>query len=196
MVKPEKIIFKKITFSFIMRKVILMYEYKVIHSKRKTVAVEITESCQLIVRAPLRFSDRAIENFVSRNEKWIDEHMQKSRKRMENRPSITPENVDQLKRLANELIPKKVEYYSKLMNLKPNGVKITCAKKRFGSCSATNHLCFSCVLALYPEEAVDYVVVHELAHIPHKNHGKDFYRLIEKYLPDYKERIKILKGDI
>ena len=45
----------------------------------------------------------------------------------------------------------------------------------------------------YPEEAIDYVVVHELAHIRHKNHGEAFYQLIASVLPDYKERIKLLK---
>ena len=48
-------------------------------------------------------------------------------------------------------------------------------------------------LMRYPEAAVDYVVVHELAHIRYKNHGPAFYRLIASVLPDYKERIKLLK---
>ncbi len=46
----------------------------------------------------------------------------------------------------------------------------------------------------YPEAAIDYVVVHELAHIVHKNHGKAFYALIDAYMPDYIERKKLLKG--
>jgi predicted metal-dependent hydrolase len=46
----------------------------------------------------------------------------------------------------------------------------------------------------YPDAAIDYVIVHELAHIRHKNHGRDFYALVAKYLPDYKERIKLLKN--
>ena len=45
----------------------------------------------------------------------------------------------------------------------------------------------------YPESAIDYVVVHELAHIRYKNHGKEFYAFIETYLPDYKERVALLK---
>jgi predicted metal-dependent hydrolase len=45
----------------------------------------------------------------------------------------------------------------------------------------------------YPTEAVDYVVVHELAHLRHMDHGKEFYALIEKYMPDYKARRKLLK---
>lgn len=66
-------------------------------------------------------------------------------------------------------------------------------EKRFGSCSASNRLCFAWRLMRYPEAAVDYVVVHELAHIRYKNHGPAFYRLIASVLPDYKERIKLLK---
>ena len=46
----------------------------------------------------------------------------------------------------------------------------------------------------YPSAAIDYVVVHELAHILHKDHGPDFYALVARHLPDYKERIRMLKG--
>ena len=45
----------------------------------------------------------------------------------------------------------------------------------------------------YPEEAVDYVVVHELAHIVHKNHGPDFWALVGRYMPDYKRRRALLR---
>ena len=79
------------------------------------------------------------------------------------------------------------------MNLCPTGIKITKAKKRFGSCNGKNSLCFSCFLMKYPMEAVDYVVVHELAHIKYHNHSKDFYNLINHYMPDYKQREKLLK---
>ena len=46
---------------------------------------------------------------------------------------------------------------------------------------------------LYPPEAVDYVVVHELAHIKEKNHSARFYALVGMYMPDYREREKLLK---
>ena len=90
-------------------------------------------------------------------------------------------------------LPPRVSHYAKLMGLIPAGITITGAEKRFGSCSAKNRLCFSWHLMRYPEAAIDYVVVHELAHIPHKNHGKAFYALIETVLPDYKARKKLLK---
>lgn len=58
---------------------------------------------------------------------------------------------------------------------------------------AQNGLCFSWRLLLYPPEAVDYVVVHELAHILEKNHAPAFYRLIAGVLPDYRARERLLK---
>ena len=107
---------------------------------------------------------------------------------------MSGEELDKLIKMAEVYIPSRVEYYSRLMKLEPAGIKITKAKKRFGSCSGSNSLCFSCYLMLYSESAIDYVVVHELAHIKHHNHSNDFYKLIEKFLPDYKERIKQLKA--
>lgn len=87
----------------------------------------------------------------------------------------------------------RVEYYSEKMGLYPASVKITSAATRFGSCSGKNSICFSYRLMLYPPEAVDYVVVHELAHIKEKNHSARFYALVERYMPDYREREKLLK---
>ena len=46
---------------------------------------------------------------------------------------------------------------------------------------------------LYPEKAIDYVVVHELCHLKHKNHQKPFYDLVKMHMPDYKQRDKLLK---
>ena len=85
-------------------------------------------------------------------------------------------------------------HYAEWMGVTPTGVKITGAKTRFGSCSAKNSLCFSLYLMAYPDAAVDYVVVHELAHIRHKNHSPAFYAEVARVMPDYRERRKLLKG--
>ncbi len=78
------------------------------------------------------------------------------------------------------------------MGVVPTGFKVTTARKRYGSCSAKNSLCFSCFLMNCPEEAVELVVVHELCHIREKNHGPKFYALLEQCLPDWRERKKRL----
>ena len=65
--------------------------------------------------------------------------------------------------------------------------------KGWGSCSGKNSISFSWRLMQYPEAAIDYVVVHELAHIRHHNHSAAFYSFVEKILPDYRERARLLR---
>lgn len=154
--------------------------------------IEITDNCEIIVRAPKKISDREIAEFVNKYRGWIDEKLPEARRRAEKKRKIS-ENEEELRQAAHEIIPPLVETYSKIMELRPSSVRITSAEKRFGSCSGKNSLCFSWRLMAYPTEAVEYVVVHELAHIKHHNHSSAFYSLIEKYMPDYKERQKLLK---
>lgn len=172
----------------------MTHAYTVIYSKRKTMGLEITKDLKILVRAPMRAAKRDIEQMVQKHAGWIDSHLEKQRLRLEARPQLSQEAQESLRRYAKAVIPSKVAYYGRLMGLVPAGITITSAEKRFGSCSAKNRLCFSWRLMRYPEAAVDYVIVHELAHIVHKNHGKAFYALIETHMPDYKERKKLLKG--
>ena len=89
-------------------------------------------------------------------------------------------------------VPEKVAHWSSIMEVHPTGLRITTARKRYGSCSSKGSLCFSCYLMCCPEEAVELVVVHELCHLREMNHGPGFYALLERYLPDWKERKKLL----
>ena len=170
-----------------------MYEYKLIRSRRKSVSLQINDNCELVVRAPLKTPKKEIDGIVMRHEEWISKHMPDARRRMENARSITPELLAKLTERAIAEIPPRVEHYSKLMGVEPTGIKITSARKRFGSCSGRNSLCFSCLLMLYPKEAVDCVVVHELAHIRHHDHSAAFYAFIHEFMPDYRQRELLLK---
>ena len=151
-----------------------MEEYRVIRSARKTLSLEITEDLTVLVRAPYQVSQSRIEAFVAGQQDWITAHRERCRQWQEQHPEPTEEErLDCIAR-AKELT-------------------ITDARKRFGSCSGKNRISFAWRLMRCPEKAIDYVVVHELAHIRHKNHGAAFYQLIASVLPDYKERIKLLK---
>jgi len=173
-----------------------MYEYTLKRSNRKTLGLEITRELNVLVRAPMRLNKRDIDRFVERHTDWIAAHLESQRRRAEADPpaELTKSEIETLKQKARDYLPGRVAYYSKLMGLEPAGIKITSAKTRYGSCSGKNSLCFSCRLMLRPIPAVDLVVVHELAHIRHKNHGRNFYACIAAVLPDYKARQKLLRG--
>ncbi len=172
-----------------------MTDYTLIRSSRRTLGLEITADLRVVVRVPRRCAQREIDRFVAAHEVWIEKHMamQRARQAAAQARQASPEEEGRFRVLAATILPQKVAYYSRIMGVTPTGVKITSAKKRFGSCSGQNSLCFSWRLMQYPPEAVDYVVVHELAHIRHHNHSAAFYALVEKYMPDYREREKLLR---
>lgn len=168
-------------------------EYKLIKSKkRRTVEMSINDEGKLVVRAPQKMGKSEIDAFVEKHRLWAEKHI-KLKKEQIKKYFVSPEEEENIKKNALPYLKERTDYFSGIMGLEPTGIKITSAKKRFGSCSAKNSICYSWRLTLYPKEAIDYVVVHELAHIAHKNHGPHFYALIEKYLPDYKEREKLLR---
>lgn len=168
--------------------------YRVIRSKRKTVALEVSLNGAVTVRCPLKCSDGEIEKFVESHRGWILKTLEKQRIRANNRPKEpTAEEINILKKRAKEYIPVRVNYFEGLTGLKAESVKITSAKARFGSCGPKNNICFSYRLMLYPCDAVDYVIVHELCHTAEHNHGPNFWALVQSIMPDYKKRRNLLK---
>lgn len=87
---------------------------------------------------------------------------------------------------AQTILEKKTAYQAEIMGVKPAGVRITGAKTRWGSCSAQGRICYSWKLVMAPEKAVDYVVVHELAHLKELNHSQRFWRIVKQYMSDWK----------
>ena len=166
-------------------------EYEIIYSDRKTVSICVKDG-NLIIRAPHGTKESKIEKLISSHITWINKHINSQKEKKAREISLTDEEISRLKRFAKEILTAKCEYYSKLMGVKYNRITVTSAKKRFGSCSSKGNIAFSYRLMLYPECAVDYVVVHELAHLLEMNHSGRFYKIIEGVLPDYKERRKML----
>lgn len=171
-----------------------MHKYTLKRSLRRTVSLEVTKELSVLVRAPIHMPVHEIDRFVESHNAWIEKSLKRQSTRTENEICPSDAEIAELKKSAKEYFSAKTAYYSEIMHLSPASIKITSAKKRFGSCSGKNGICFSWRLMLYPEAARDYVIVHELAHIVHKNHGRKFYELIASAMPDYKERRKLLKN--
>jgi predicted metal-dependent hydrolase len=95
--------------------------------------------------------------------------------------------------LARRDLTEKVIEYAGRMGVKPSAVKINDAKTRWGSCSSKNSLNFSWRIMMADDDVIDYLVVHELAHIKELNHSARFWSIVEGVLPDYKGRQARLK---
>lgn len=169
-----------------------MTEIEVIRSDRRTLALQVKDG-RVLVRAPRRVSETRIRAFVEAHADWIAATLRKQGERAAANPEPTEAEKRELIKKAKSVLPGRVDYYSRIMGLYPTQVRITGAKTRFGSCSSKGHICFSWRLMQYPPEAIDYVVVHELAHLKHMNHSPAFHALVASVLPDHRARRALLR---
>ncbi|NCO00308.1 MAG: M48 family metallopeptidase [Epsilonproteobacteria bacterium] len=113
--------------------------------------------------------------------------------RVNNEKNILRCYDDFYKQFAQNHIVPRVEYFAKCMDLEYQEIKFRKMKSRWGSCSSTKILTFNTELIKIEEELIDYVIVHELAHLVHMNHSAKFHSLVEQYIPHAKHLRKNLK---
>ena len=97
------------------------------------------------------------------------------------------------KQEALDVLTDRCAHYARVMQVSPKAVKISSAQRRWGSCGSNGILNFTWRLVMAPIEVLDYVVVHELAHLMHMNHSARFWSCVQSILPDYKERVSWLR---
>ena len=149
-----------------------MNEWKVtvLRSDRKTMSLQIRPDGSLVVRAPRRLPQRAGEE-----------------------APLSMEDIRALADRALEEIPPRVKSFASQMGVTYGRITIRNQTGRWGSCSSVGNLNFNCLLMLAPEEVLDYVIVHELAHRKQMNHSAAFWNEVAAVLPDYRQREKWLK---
>jgi predicted metal-dependent hydrolase len=94
-----------------------------------------------------------------------------------------------LKLALDELVSK----YSNILKLYPHKITIRKQKTRWGSCSSQGNVNFNLALIMVPISVLEYVVAHELCHLKHPNHSRDFWELVATIIPDYTQQQQWLK---
>ena len=97
-----------------------------------------------------------------------------------------------LKTNALQIISERVQYFANIMRLQPSVVKLGNAKKCWGTCSKSAVITINWRCIMLPPELLDYVIVHELAHILMFNHSKEFWAIVQSVLPN----VKTLKANL
>ncbi len=156
-----------------------MLEYEIRYSKIKNVYIQIKEG-KVIVKAPKKVSKKEIEKIIKQKSDWIQKALEKEIKKQEKQPLYTKEEF-------KRIIEKNVNELVQLTGLKPNKITINQIKYAWGSCSSKKNITLNLELIKYSQEAIRYVILHELCHIKYMNHSKDFWNLVEKYMPNYKQ---------
>ncbi len=94
---------------------------------------------------------------------------------------------------ATKILKERLEYFANIMQIDYASVSICNSKTRWGSCDNYHNIKLNFRLVMLPHRAIDFVLIHELAHILEFNHSKDFYKIIQTIMPTYKVQQKVLK---
>lgn len=187
---------------------------RLIRSKRRTLVLQIKPDGSLVVRAPMRYDISRINSFVTQKTKWIITKQSEMKQRFILRQEMlgkqeksreegilflgekqkinfkNPQNKSEIilwyKHEALRYIAPRLDVFAKFIGGKYRKIKITSARRRWGSCSSQGNINFSWRLIMAPKEIVDYVIAHEVAHLLHKNHSQRFWNCVAKMIPDYK----------
>lgn len=160
-------------------------------------------SIRLVVRAdgalrltyPLFTSKSRAIAFAESKIAWIEQTRQRIKERKGATPTITPSEVEHLRREARRYIPSTIERLARDNGFKYSSLRISSAHTRWGSCSGKNGISISLFVMLLPEHLREFIILHELCHTRHHNHSAAFHTLLNT-LVGGKERllIKELKG--
>lgn len=162
-------------------------QVKILRSRRRTAAIQITPQGEVIFRAPLNMPRREIERILTERRDWIDRKLSAVREDAAagRAAPLSQEDLAALARQAKQFLMPLVEQYAARMGVTYGRITIRCQQTRWGSCSARGNLNFNCLLMLAPPQVLDSVVVHELCHRRHMNHSDQFYDEVLRVFPEY-----------
>lgn len=178
------------THSIILNNQEISYELRA-SRRARSLRLEISAS-GLVVTKPWFVSGIFMEQFIKRQAAWIFKNLSK-REKAEVFPEIEKSDLPVLKKRAAKLLIARLEFFNAGYQFKYKSISVRDQKTRWGSCSRQGALNFNYRLALLPEKLLDYVAVHELCHLKEMNHSKNFWLLVARTIPDYRERRKELE---
>ncbi len=164
-------------------------------AKRLRITVARDKEGTVTVTRPRRASMKYVERFLREKHQWVRSKQEVSRV---NRSGLLHNGTRQTyldhKEEARRLATERLDYFTELYGLTYNRLSVRDQKTRWGSCSSKGNLNFNYRIVFLPPHLLDYIIVHELCHRKHLNHGPRFWRLMERSLPDARSRAKELRS--
>ena len=180
---------------------ILVLPYTVVKGNRKTIGIEVKPGGEILVRIPKYLPMHELDRFMYERQEWVYKAYQNQKNKVSMSEAKKEEKSDprlvflekKYREAAKRYLDERVAYYTDITGSYYAGIRIADQKTRWGSCSSNKTLSFSWRLMLAPPRIADYVVIHEVCHLRHMNHSKEFWNMVESLDPDYKEHRRWLK---
>ncbi|GAA6864252.1 M48 family metallopeptidase [Helicobacter pylori] len=179
--------------------------------KIKTLSLNITPSLEVILKMPDSCSQTRAHAFLKEQKAWLKKTLSAMQKKYSLLHSQTYQNkilvfdeeknandytLTELKKILKTYLEQQLPLNAQKMQTSYTGLNIRNNAKVLGSCSYHNRLSFALLLVCAQKEAIDYVIIHELAHTIHKNHSKNFWRCVKTFCPNYRALREHLKQKV
>ncbi len=176
--------------------------------KIKTLSLNITPSLEVILKMPNSCPQTRVHAFLKEQKAWLKKTLSAMQKKYSLLHSQTYQNkilvfdeeknandytLTELKKILKTYLEQQLPLSAQKMQISYTHFSVRNNAKVLGSCSYHNRLSFALLLVCAKKEAIDYVIIHELAHTIHKNHSKNFWRCVEIFCPNYRALREHLK---
>jgi len=155
----------------------------IINKRLKHSYISIDKDKNILIKTPYK-SSKYIDSLLEEKRAWIQRQLLKMESLI---------FIDDKQNFSLEFLEERIKHYSIVMNLPYAKLKFRKMKSRWGSCNSRKEITLNKELTRVNKNLIDYVVVHELAHLKHMNHSKEFHSLVDLYLPSSKLYRKELK---
>lgn len=169
-------------------------EYTLTRKRIKTLRLTVkAPHGEVVVSAPRHVPVSAISAFVADKAAWIAKHQE--RLAGQPQPLGPGAEAESLRRDLKANVPPLVEYWAQVMGVPVPQIAIRRMTTRWGTCNtATKRVTLNLELARRDPSLLEYVIVHELAHLIERGHNQRFYSVMDAHLPDWKQRRRVLNG--
>ncbi|GAA8326583.1 M48 family metallopeptidase [Helicobacter pylori] len=171
--------------------------------KIKTLSLNVTPSLEVILKMPDSCPQARANAFLKEQEAWLKKTlsaMQEKHSLLRSRLNTYKDKIlvfdemknandytlTELKKILKTYLERKLPLIAQKMQTSYTGFSVRNNAKVLGSCSYHNRLSFALLLICAQKEAIDYVIIHELAHTIHKNHSQNFWRCVKTFCPNYR----------
>ncbi|MGM9762672.1 MAG: M48 family metallopeptidase [Candidatus Cryptobacteroides sp.] len=159
--------------------------------RAKRLSIKVSSEGEVCIVRPRNVSAKRALSFFESKREWVLSHVETARKRQDAVPShsYSRKEIEEIIRLASSYLPNRVRHLAQRYGFEYNAVHLKNNKSNWGSCSSKKNINLNIALMTLPRALSDYIIIHELCHLRHMNHGRHFHDILERYTEDNLQRL-------
>lgn len=160
-------------------------------ARAKRLSIKVNSLGEVCIVRPRNVSAKRALSFFESKRKWVLSHVETARERQDSTTmrNYSREEIEEIVRRAGSYLPNRIRHLAQRYGFEYNAVRLKNNKTNWGSCSSKKNINLNIALMTLPRALSDYIIIHELCHLRHMNHGRHFHDILERYTEDNLQRL-------